>query len=427
MRAGFLLLLDHNNLSAQMGGVTNRCIVTLVVICTLGLFHCGCADNSGQTVVLISIDGFRWDYPDKAETPNLDFLINSGVRAKSLIPCFPTKTFPNHYSIVTGLYPENHGIVANNMYNPDTKRYFRLSISEALHDPDWWGGEPIWVTAEKQGIETACYFWPGSETKIKGVLPTYFYPYDGSIPNEERMHQILRWLDLPEDQRPSFITTYFSTLDDTGHDSGPDSQEVIDAIQYMDSVIGILLNGLKTRALLDKVNVIIVSDHGMAEISAERVIFLDDYIDLSDVDVVDWNPVAAINPAEGQQDNIYQKLVTAHPNMLVYRKQEIPDRLHYRDHRCIPQILAIADEGWSITSLETFREKPHYVTGGNHGFDNRLKSMGAIFIARGPAFKSGLVVEPFQNIHIYELLAKLLGVNPAPNDGNLDSIRIVLK
>ena len=390
-------------------------------------FGCSVLEQGKPTIILISIDGFRWDYPEKAKTPNLDFLIKTGVRAKSLTPCFPTKTFPNHYTIVTGLYPQNHGIIANNMYDPLRKKQFRLSISEAIHDPEWWGGEPIWVTAEKQELKTGCYFWPGSETKIKGLLPTYFFNYDGDVPNEDRIKQVLKWLDLPLDQRPSLITTYFSTLDDAGHNYGPDSKEVAEAIHYIDSVIGILLNGLKERNLLEKVNVIIVSDHGMAATRASQIIFLDDYIDLDGVDVIDWNPVAVINPRGVEEETIYQRLANAHPNLKVYKKNEVPRRFNYGKHLVTPKIVAIADEGWSISSRPYVARRLGYGHGGNHGFDNQLTSMGATFIASGPAFKSGVTVEPFRNIHIYELMAEILDLEPAPNDGALDSVRVVLR
>ncbi len=399
----------------------------LILFYFLQSFGCSGLSKDPPTIILISIDAFRWDYPEKAETPNLDFLIKSGVRAKSLTPCFPTKTFPNHYTIVTGLYPQNHGIIANNMYDPLRKKPFKLSIPEAIHDPEWWGGEPIWVTAEKKGLKTACYFWPGSETKIKGLLPTYFFNYDGEVPNEDRIKQVLKWLDLPLHQRPSLITTYFSTLDDAGHHYGPDSKEVAEAIHTSDSVIGILLNGLQERKLLQKVNVIIVSDHGMAATRADQIIFLDDYIDLDGVDVVDWNPVAVINSAEGEKEKIYQKLMNAHPKLKVYKKEEVPERFHFGKHPVTPKIVAIADEGWSISSHAYVDRRPGYGDGGNHGFDDQLTSMGATFIASGPAFKAGVTVEPFRNIHIYELMAEILDLKPAPNDGSLDSVRIMLK
>lgn len=379
------------------------------------------------TIILISIDGFRWDYPEKAHTPNLDFLIQTGVRAKRMIPVFPTKTFPNHYTIVTGLYPDHHGIIANNIYDRECDEWLSLSNDSAIHNSRWWGGEPIWVTAEKQGLTSACYFWPGSSTKIAGELPTYYYKYDGSVTNETRVAQILNWLDLPPEQRPSLIITYFSTIDDVGHDFGPEAPQTAQAIEYIDGVIGMLISGLRERNILDNVNLIIVSDHGMAATAPERVIFLDDYVKLDDVQVIDWSPILALNPKEGKEQEVYSKLKDAHPNLKVYRRQEIPERFCYGKNSKIPAIVAIAHEGWSIGTHKTFETRPHYFRGGNHGYDHLLPSMGATFIARGPAFQSGLLVEPFQNIHLYNLMAEILCLQPAPNDGGLDSVRVVLR
>ena len=401
--------------------------LTLVSMACRGRADSAPPGSEAQTIILISVDGFRWDYPEKADTPNLDFMIARGVRAKRLIPCFPTKTFPNHYSIVTGLYPERHGIVANNMWDPELGR-FSLGNREAIRDPRWWEGEPIWVTAEKQGVRTATCFWPGSATKIKGILPTFWRPYDGDFPNEARIQELLNWLDLPAEKRPRFMTTYFSFVDDAGHRYGPDSPEVTFAIQKFDSLMGLLLDGLRTRDVLDAVNVVVVSDHGMAPISQDRVIFLDDYVDLEqEVEVVDWNPVAALFPKDSKGAGVYQKLAHAHPRLKVYRKEEIPERYRYRSHRRVPPILAVADEGWSIISHENFARSPQFVTGGNHGFDNELTSMGAFFVAAGPAFQSGLQVEPFLNIHLYNLFARILDIEPAPNDGDFEIVRGMLR
>lgn len=389
------------------------------------LFLQGCGAQSRQLTILVSIDGFRWDYPDKAETPTLDQLARNGVRAERLIPCFPSKTFPNHYSIATGLYPENHGITANNMYDRRRDRYFAMSLRDAVHDPSWWQGEPIWVTAEKQGVKTAPFFWVGSETEIKGRLPSYWLPFQKDMTNVQRVDQIFYWLDLPVEQRPVFLTLYFDSVDDASHAHGPDSELLAPAIAEVDSTIRRLVNGLQERGLFRSTNLVILSDHGHATLSPERVIYLDDYVNMENIDVVDWNPVASINPAPGKEQLVLRQLVGAHPHLQVYHRSEIPERFHYRRGRNIADILALADEGWSITSHETV--KPRYVSGGTHGYDNQLISMGAAFIAHGPAFKSGITTGPFQNIHIYELLAHLLKIRPAANDGSLDSVRVMLR
>ncbi len=397
-----------------------------ICCCMLALFF-ACGSPGPQTVVLLSIDGFRWDYMERARTPNLDSLAENGVRARSLIPCFPTKTFPNHYSMVTGLYPGHHGIVANNMYDPERDARFALSLREAVADSTWWGGVPIWVTAEQAGLATAPFFWPGSEAAIQGVRPRHWLPFDQSLTNRQRTDQILQWLDLPEPQRPRFLTLYFNSVDDAGHDMSPDSPEIARAIQSADSAIGYLVANLLERNLFDKVNLIIVSDHGMAETNSDSVIVIDDYIDLDDIQMVAWTPVAALNPKPGKETAIYRQLKNAHPRLKVFKKSEMPERFHYSEHPRIPQIIAIADEGWEIKSREWFSRMPPHHLAGTHGYDNRLRSMGGLFVAHGPAFKPGVKTGSFQNIHVYELIMHTLRLEPAPNDGSLDSVQIMLR
>ena len=385
------------------------------------------AQELEPTVILISLDGFRWDYLDIAETPNLDRLAAAGVRAEALVPIFPTKTFPNHYSIATGLYADHHGIVGNAMYDPELDASFSMRDRAAVSDSRWWGGEPIWVTAEAQGQVAAAYFWVGTDVEIAGRRPTHWKPYDGRTPNAARVRQVLEWIDLPDSKRPTLFTLYFSIVDGAGHRYGPASAQVKEAIARVDAAIGLLLDGLEDRGIWDRLNIVVTSDHGMASISPRRVIFLDDYLDLSDVYLSALTPVADIWPDEGREDAVYRALANAHPHLTVYRKRDIPERLHYRHHRRIAPIIAIADEGWSIARRGAFNRRSRRYTGGTHGYDNSVKSMHALFIASGPAFKDGLVVEPFQNIHIYELLCAVLGLRPAPNDGSLDSVVVMLE
>jgi predicted AlkP superfamily pyrophosphatase or phosphodiesterase len=317
--------------------------------------------------------------------------------------------------------------VANTMYDPEFDAKFSMSNRAAVQDGRWWGGEPVWVTAEKQGQISATLFWPGSEADILGVRPAYWKVYDDDFPNAARVDTVLAWLDLPVKRRPTFLTLYFSDVDHAGHDHGPDSPEVKTAVRNIDALLGRLLAGLEKRKIFDRVNIIIVSDHGMTTVTSERVIYLDDYLDLDKVNIVDWNPVVALRPREMSEDEIFQKLARAHPHLQVYRKNEIPARLHYQNHRRLAPIIGIADDGWKISSHGTRKTREGFYTTGEHGYDNQLAAMRAIFIAHGPAFKSGLVVEPFQNIHIYNLICRILGLRPAPNDGSLDSVRVMLK
>lgn len=404
-------------------------VVNLLIV--LRSSGCGLLSRSpspaspAPTVVLVSIDGFRWDYLDRYDVPVLQALARDGVRAERLIPSFPTKTFPNHYTIVTGLYPEHHGIISNTMYDPRFDAWFSLGNREAVQDARWWGGEPIWVTAEQQGQKTAAFFWPGSEAPIKGTRPTYWTPYDGSIPGEARVDRVLSWLELPATERPTFITLYFSDVDHEGHEHGPDAPETIEAVRAVDAHLGRLVEGLKARGLYDAVNLIVVSDHGMAPTSAERVILLDDYVDLDDVRVVDRSPVLMVYPKEERAREVYDGLKRA-PHLQVFWKEEVPDRLRFRDHYRIPPLLAVADAGWVITTRERFTKAPAGYAGGAHGYDQDDATMGALFVAHGPAFKKGLQVGPFSNVHLYNLMAFILGLDPAPNDGDLSAVEDVL-
>jgi predicted AlkP superfamily pyrophosphatase or phosphodiesterase len=374
-----------------------------------------------NATVLISLDGFRADYITRPGAVVLRALAARGVRAERMIPVFPTKTFPNHYTIVTGLYPEHHGIVANTMFDARIGATFAISDTLVARDPRWWGGEPIWNTAERQGVRTAAFFWPGSDYAINGRYPTYYTPFDNRIPDTLRVRQVIDWLSMPANKAPRFVTLYYSTTDDAGHNYGPDAPQVDAAIAHVDSLVGALVNGLAAHGLDERVNLIIVSDHGMTPIHVSRVIRLDDYIDLNDVDVVDWMPVTAVTPKPGKLSSVYEALRRA-PHLQVFHKDSVPARFHYRDHPRITPLVLLADEGWTITSTERLRKSAP--RGGTHGYDNVLPSMGALFVAAGPDIQQGRVIGPFANVHVYPLLARLLGVTPAPSDGHADSLAI---
>lgn len=378
-------------------------------------------------VILISFDGFRWDYINRPAAVRLRELAARGVRAERLIPVFPSKTFPNHYSIVTGLTAEHHGIVANVMRDPELGS-FSTRDTLAQSEARWWGGEPIWVTAEKQGRRAAVVGWPGSEAAIGGVRPRWWSRYWHEQPHEEKVQKLLEWLSLPGDSAPQLMIAYFHDVDGAGHTFGPAAPQVDSAIAMVDRALGALMDGIAARGLQDAVHIIVVSDHGMTPVSPDRVVVLDDYIAMEDVDVIDWSPVTAIAPKPGAVERVYARLRDAHPQMAVYRKGEVPARHHFNDNRRITDIVAVAADGWTISSsaqVNRWREDD-WRGGGNHGFDPTLENMGATFVAAGPGLARGKVVPGFRNVHIYELLAQLLGVRPAATDGSLDSIRAVL-
>ena len=255
-------------------------------------------------VILGSFDGFRADYPETVDTPNLDRLALEGVRAESLRPIFPSKTFPNHYAIATGMYAEHHGIVSNMFWGPLWDEVYRLADRAAVTDAKWYGGEPIWITAQKQGVKTASYYWVGSEAPISGILPTFFYYYDESVPFVRRVNQVVNWLQLPEDMRPHLIPLYFHEPDWTGHEYGPAVPETGQAVQRADSTLGLLLAGINTLAIADSVNLIICSDHGMTKISSVRRIYLADYLDLDNIDIIGGGEFLFVNLKQRSQRGI---------------------------------------------------------------------------------------------------------------------------
>lgn len=384
------------------------------------------------TVILISLDGFRWDYPEKYDAPTISRIAREGVRAKWMIPSFPTKTFPNHYTTVTGLYPADHGLVENNVFDFDT--VFTMSKREEVENSRWWCGEPIWVTAERQGQRAASFFWVGSEAKIDGIQPTTWKRYDGKIPNEERVDTVLSWLDKPRSERPTVITLYFSDTDDAGHAAGPDSKEVRDAVKKVDGDVARLVEGLKKRKIEKKVNIILTSDHGMAAVSQRSAVIMDEHFDPTDKTLADpvitTGEIWQIFPKPSREDEVMRKLSGVR-NATCWRKSDIPDRFNYKHGKRVAPILCVADIGWSLTTKErqTALEKrtdfPR--VRGAHGFDNKHKEMQAIFIARGAAFKRSLIVEPFGNIEVYNVMCRILGLNPAPNSGDLRRVRGMLR
>ena len=288
-------------------------------------------------------------------------------------------------------------------------------------DPRWWGGEPIWNTLERQGGIAAAMFWPGSETLASGRQPTFWAGFDDDLPHEERVGRVLEWLALPESRRPSFLTLYFSDVDTAGHRHGPESPEVRAAALKADSSVGVLVAGVEKLGLASTVHYVIVSDHGMAALSRERMVLLDDYIDPATVDVIDGAPVLAIAPKDGDVDKLYQALRGKHPALDVYKNAEIPAAYRLAGHPRVAPIIGIVKEGWMVASsrdLERWSQPGRSFPGGTHGYDPRLVSMHGLFIATGPRFRTGRVVKAFENIHVYELMCALLGIEPAPNDGD---------
>jgi predicted AlkP superfamily pyrophosphatase or phosphodiesterase len=362
--------------------------------------------------VLISIDGFRADYLDRGITPNLSRLAGEGAHG-AIRPSFPSKTFPNHYTLVTGLRPDHHGIVDNNMRDPDIPGVaFSLSNKAAVADAGWWNdGTPIWVTAERAGIASATMFWPGSEAAIQGVRPSLWLPFDQSMPAQARVDQVLAWLDGPKP--PKLVTLYFDEVDTAGHNDGPQSEGLAQAVQRTDAAIGRLTEGLRARGLT--ANLVVVADHGMAPVAPDRALYLEDLLPKEAGRPQAMGAFMTYFPAPGREAEVEKALLARHPHMACWRKGEIPARYHFGTHRRIPPIFCLPQTGWEITTREFVARKP--LKGGNHGFDPYAPEMAAVFVGHGPAFRRGVTTPLTDNVDVYPVLAKLLGVTPEANDG----------
>lgn len=400
--------------------------VAATLLFTTACTHKPAAAANPPPLLLISLDGFRWDYCDRypAETPNLRRLIQTGVSARRLTPVFPSNTFPNHYSLVTGLYPAHHGMVNNEMFDAATGEKFYYKSPLAAQNSHWWGGQPIWTTAVLQGRKSATYFWPGSEAVNHGVRPTFFKPYDYSVPFAQRLDTLVGWLQLPPAERPAVITFYLEETNSFGHNFGPDSPELASAVKLLDARVGEILARFAAAAIT--ANLVIVSDHGMTNVSLERVAILDDYVADDEVQVDFIGASAALRPLKGDAASLLAK-VARMPHVKAALLADTPAHFHLSATSRTPPVWLWADEGWLIVrraALEKWRDK---FLKGEHGYDPAIPSMGALFIAHGPSFKSGVKLDVVENVQVYNLMCAALGLTPAPNDGDDRLARAVLK
>jgi alkaline phosphatase D len=393
------------------------------------------ADNEEPIVIMIGVDGLRADTLERMHAPNLQLLADTGVRA-NMIPAMPTKTFVNFYSLATGLHPKHHGFVSNYPYDRELGRKFNRQTD--VSDPKWWGGEPIWITAEKQGVKAATYFWVGSEVEIDNVRPSFWKPYQQDKDYSERVEEVLKWLALSESQRPRLITLYFSAVDTAAHNFGVGSLQEREAVTKVDKHIGDLLLGIKQLGLKQRSNIVVVADHGMANLSDQRVINLDPWIDLSAFVVSDWSssknsvhaPFLNVYAEPKEVEEAYQKLHKVHPKMRVLRRGSFPIQYHFDHPQRGPDLMLLADIGWSLyASRDKGLLQPMHKLGrsiATHGYDNQDPLMQATFIASGPAFKKKLIAKPFDNIEVYGLLACALKIKPANTDGNIKNVQYLM-
>ena len=398
---------------------------TLLALLALLFLPVGLAAKEAPrpVTVLVGIDGFRADYLERGVTPRLAALAKAGARA-AMRPSFPTKTFPNHFALVTGYRPDRNGIVGNSMIDPRRPGVmFSLGNAAQALDPFWWGeAEPLWITAEKAGLRTATMFWPGSEVTMQGRRPSDWLRFDQNVTNVQRVNTLIDWLRRPASIRPAFATLYFDTVDTAGHRFGPESAEVSAALAEVDARIGELVDGAK--ALGVAVNWVIVADHGMRATDESRVIQLDDLIDRASMVAVETGPYAAIEPAVGTDNRVAEALLKPHAHMTCAKKEDLPERLHYGSNPRVAAIICIAEAGWTILSGPS----PYPVTGGAHGYDNADPEMLALFIAQGPAFARGETLPVFDNVAVAALLRAVLALPEDDGaDGKLADVKAALR
>jgi predicted AlkP superfamily pyrophosphatase or phosphodiesterase len=376
-------------------------------------------------VVLVSLDGFRYDYTAKYGAKQLQAMAARGASAPDgMIPSYPPATLPNHYAIVTGLYPDHHGIVANSFYDPARKETYSYTNPKTREDGSWYSGTPLWVLAEQQGMRAASSFWPTSEAEIQGKRPSYFLaPPDGTLPGEMRVAQVLAWLQLPPGLRPHFITLYFPDTDTAGHAYGPDAPQTGQAVRRVDEMIGKLWAGILASGL--PVDLIVLADHGMETLQGSWVI-LDKWADLSGFVT---SGALLYGKSEPDTQRAYESLAGASDKFKVYRHAQVPEYLHYNSNPRAGDPVVIPTGPYPILAHDpnvsgVERTPPQ----GGHGFDPyRMASMKAIFYAAGPDIRPGVTVAPFENVDVYPLITTILGLPSGPVDGKLDPLKGILR
>ncbi|MEM8509298.1 MAG: ectonucleotide pyrophosphatase/phosphodiesterase [Bacteroidota bacterium] len=374
-------------------------------------------------VILVSIDGFRYDYAEKHGASNILEIAKNGSHVKWFIPSFPSKTFPNHYTLVTGLYPKSHGIVGNTFYDPEFDEFYRIRNRKVVKDGSWYGGIPLWNLAQMQGMCAASYYWVGSEANINGMHPKYYYIYQKQTPYEFRVRRVLEWLALPENERPHMITLYFSLVDTVGHTYGPEAKEIREAVQYVDEQIGALRSGIAKTGL--PVYLIVTSDHGMQEVTS--LININQYVAVDRSRFV-GGPAAMIYTTDQEETDHLYNVLSKKEFFRVYRKQELPDYLNYGNNPRIGELVLIAEPPYSIAHLESGNTEMAQIKA-DHGFDPyTTRTMGGILYIEGPNVKKGYVLPPSENIHLYPLAAQILGLKVGtPIDGRLEVLQSVLE
>ncbi|XP_034525466.1 ectonucleotide pyrophosphatase/phosphodiesterase family member 7-like [Ailuropoda melanoleuca] len=405
--------------------MTGLGVLTLLLPVLLGWASCHPVPGrkNFNKLLLISFDGFRWNYDQDVDTPNMDRLAREGVKAKYITPPFVTMTSPSHFTTISGRWIEDHGVIHNMMFDTETK--WKFSFKTTQNKTEWWdnGVLPLWITAQRQGRKTASFHYPGGGAKYQGeavqrsLVESYTHPDSNETEWRENIDIVMNWFTKEDFD---FVTLYYGEPDNMGHKFGPETENRRVIIQQIDRTIGYLVDAIERHGLTKHLNVIITSDHGMTTVKKKpnvTEILLTNYIkfwDLVKFDIVDYGGFGMLLPKPGQEEAVYQALKNAHPHLNVYKKEEFPERFHFAKHKRVLPIVMYADSGYNINGRLII-----YFNKGDHGFDNVHMDMKTIFRAFGPNFKKNHLAEPFDSIHIYPLMCKLLAVTPEPHNGSL--------
>jgi predicted AlkP superfamily pyrophosphatase or phosphodiesterase len=405
----------------------------LVLTCWMSILFVSAQEKNIPYVILISFDGFRSDYASRFNLPNFKQFIEKGASAEGLIPSFPSKTFPNHYTIVTGLYPGHHGLVDNSFFDPKRNKPYGMRIREAVIDPAYYGGTPLWTLARQHGLKSASYFWVGSELKEEGLHPDYYFDYNQAVPFQERIDQVISWLKLPAEQRPHLITLYFSSPDTESHKYGPEAEETKRIVVKMDSLLGNIVQQVNSTQL--PVNIILVSDHGMSELTEKEstYIFLDELAisKPGKLTVANGGTQAHLyTTSPAQRDSLFEVLRLKAIDFTVYKREDFPSGWHY-DHERSGDLLIVAKPGKYIASGDRQKMVNGLKAGtkfGVHGYDpDEVPDMKGIFYANGPNIKSGVKLSAFRNIHVYPLIAEILKMKAPRIDGDFNVLKSIYR
>jgi len=381
------------------------------------------AATAAPPLLVIALDGFRHDFAERDQAPAILAFKHGGASVEGLIPAFPSTTFPNFHTMATGLYPEHHGLVAMMFYDRSKLRAFQYTRNSS--EGEWYGGMPIWLLAEAKGIRTATFFWPGTDAAIQGRNPTYFRKYDGRVPHGERIRQVVDWFKLPESERPGLVIVYFSDVDSSGHRLGPDAEETRAAIHKVDASVGELVRSV--RAIQPSANIVVLSDHG--QIAVQNNIDLTPRADLSGCRAANEAPMTMLYCADPER--VRAELVKNAPDVMVWRRAEVPEHLHYRDNPRIGDLVIVPRSPSIVYAVPPGDPdaKPVPALKGMHGYDpDKYPEMRGILIGSGPAFRIGATVPPARTVDVFALLCRLLEIQPPSGiDADFSRVRPLLK